>query len=98
MSGDLIEQQQWGPAALGRHEPRLPEKNCDQERLLLAGRAVRGGHAAGFEGDEKIAPMRSQMGTTSLGIKGAAGREPGAHPLLRGKGRSLGEPDFDLAL
>ena len=38
------------------------------------------------------------MGTAGLGIKGAAGREPRAHPLLRGKGRTLGEPGFDLAL
>ena len=79
MGGDLVEQQQRRAAALGRLQPRLAQKDGDQQRLLLAGRAIGGRHHGRqpAEAHEKIAAMRADRARAGLGIQGR-GRPPDA--------------------
>jgi hypothetical protein len=64
MGGNLVEEQDRRFAAALGYEDGMGEHQAEQQRLLLAGRGARGGHALAAMGDGQILPVRA-FGRTS---------------------------------
>ncbi len=68
MRRHLVEQQERCASLERGLEPRMRQHDRDQERLLLAGRALRRRHAGGGVAHHQVAPMRPQECHAGLGI------------------------------
>ena len=103
VGGDLVEQQDRRRAAAFRDQLGVGEDQAQQQRLLLAGRALRGRHALGAMGDGEVLAVRADGRAPGCGVAAAAGLEiggevavgPALERQLRGRkiaGGRVGEP------
>ena len=73
VGGDFVEQQDRGRAAAGGDELGLGEDDAEEQRLLFAGRAARGGLAFGNMSDGEVLAVRADGGAAGGGIAAARG-------------------------
>ena len=72
MRGHFVEQRQRRHAAHFGDQPRMGEHQADQQRLLLAGRGLRGGRPLGAVPDQEVGDMRTDQRATGSGVAAPA--------------------------